>query len=330
MYNVIILGATSNICSIRVFDNLNNLSCKIESIICYGSKNWTTNYFLDNHYKKKVVIKNEDKLINKIKFISGKYNKEFYDNLLFNLINDKTIIYVSTPHSCYKDILTFLKFVNKNYKLILEKPLAINFNEYNDIKNLFSNKVFMIDHFLYKRDIINIINNYKNNEFRSVKLQFNYKDDVEDRLGYFDNVGFFIDMFQSHFLSIIYLLIGDKIKNFENVDIIRNLRKQYKSYGGKNNVDTYFYLEFKYENTIYIFEAGKAMTNESKNVYIDGKKFQIKNYQNEYEIYFDDIFNDRIDNSLIYYNEYFWKITDMINNDFKENCKLEYYEKNNL
>ena len=153
---------------------------------------------------------------------------------------------------------------------------------------------------------------------------------MEDRLGYFDNVGFFIDMFQSHFLSIIYLLIGDKIKNFENVDIIRNLRKQYKSYGGKNNVDTYFYLEFKYENTIYIFEAGKAMTNESKNVYIDGKKFQIKNYQNEYEIYFDDIFNDMIDNSLIYYNEYFWKITDMINNDFKENCKLEYYEKNNL
>ena len=38
----------------------------------------------------------------------------------------------------------------------------------------------------------------------SVSYARNYTDDVEKRIGYFDNTGFFIDMFQSHFLSILY------------------------------------------------------------------------------------------------------------------------------
>ena len=326
--DLLIFGSTSNICAIRVFDNLNKLDKSINKIYCYGSKNWSTDDFLTEHFNKKVKLSNINKIKSKINYICGKYSLEHYENLLTTLVSENTIIYVSTPHTCYKDIIQFVNGTGKNCKLVLEKPLAINYTEFNDIKSLFSKNIFMIDHFLFKQDVINLIKSTKNKKFKSIRFQFNYTDDVEDRLGYFDNVGFFIDMFQSHFLSIIYYLIGDEIKDLENLNIIRNIRKKYKGYGGKNNnIDTYFYLEFEFNNVLYIFEAGKAMKVESKKINLDNVEFKINNYHNEYELYFKDLFNNKIDSNLIYLHEYFWKVTDKINKDFFSNCKIGNYVK---
>ena len=49
------------------------------------------------------------------------------------------------------------------------------------------------------------------------------------------------------------------------MNIIKNIRKQYINYGGKNNKDTYFYVELNVNNITYIFEAGKAMLKSEKN-----------------------------------------------------------------
>lgn len=328
--DILIFGSTSNICAIRVYDNLNKLTNSINRIYCYGSRKWTTNEFIDLHYLKKVKITNIDEIKSKITYISGKYNIDGYNNSFTDIINDNMIIYVATPNSCYNDILNFVNKTNKKCKVVLEKPLATNFNQFKDLSKFFTSNTSVIDHFLYKQDIINLINCNKGKEFKSVRFQFNYTDDVEDRLGYFDNAGFFIDMFQSHFLSVIYCLIGDEIKDFESLDIIRNIRKTYIGYGGKNNVDTYFYLEFKFKNTIYIFEAGKAMKEESKRIYLDNIEFKINNYHNEYELYFTDLFNNKLDSNLIYLHEYFWKITDKINRDFHSNSKYGSYIKNSF
>lgn len=326
--DILIFGSTSNICAIRVYDNLNKLKNSINRIYCYGSRKWTTKEFIDLHYLKKVKITNVDEIKSKITYISGKYNINDYNNLLTHLINDSMIIYVATPNLCYNDILSFVNKIKKKCKLVLEKPLALNYNQFKDLSNLFTNNTYVIDHFLYKQDIINLIKFNKVKELKSVRFKFNYTDDVEDRLGYFDSAGFFIDMFQSHFLSIVYYLIGDDIKDFLSLDIIRNIRKTYIGYGGKNNVDTYFYLEFKFKNTIYIFEAGKAMKEESKRIYLDNIEYKINNYNNEYELYFLDLFNDKIDSNLIYLHEHFWKITDKINNDFHNNSVYGSYIKN--
>ena len=85
----------------------------------------------------------------------------------------------------------------------------------------------MIDHFLYKKDVINVIKKYKNRDFCTIKLQFNYVDDFEERINYIDKVGFFIDMFQSHYLNIIYLIIGEEINNLTTANIIKNIKQQY-------------------------------------------------------------------------------------------------------
>ena len=325
--DLLIFGATSNICAIRVFDNLNKLHNSIKNIYCYGSRSWSTEDFLIEHYKKKVKLSEVDKIKNKITYVKGKYLLGYYESLLSKLVNENTLIYVATPHTCYSDIIQFVNGTDKNCKLVLEKPLAVNYNEFSDIKSLFSKNIFMIDHFLYKQDVIDLIKNNKNRKFKSVRFQFNYTDDVEDRLGYFDNIGFFIDMFQSHFLGILYYLIGDEIKNLENLNIIRNIRKKYNGYGGKNNIDTYFYLEFEFNNVLYIFEAGKAMKVESKKIYLDNIEFKINNYHNEYELYFKDLFSNKIDSELIHLHEHFWKITDKVNKDFSSNCEIGNYIK---
>ena len=49
--DLIIFGSTSNICKIRVFDNLNNISNLFHNIYCYGFENWTQKDFID-YFKK--------------------------------------------------------------------------------------------------------------------------------------------------------------------------------------------------------------------------------------------------------------------------------------
>lgn len=325
--NIIVLGSTSNICAIRVFNNLNNITEKINKIYCYGMEKWNTDDFLNDHFFKKVKINSHDTISKKIIFLSGTYDYDNYKKILSRDIITNAIIYVSTPPICYNDILNYFNNDNSHNKLLLEKPLSLNYKEFLYIKPFLTKKTNVIDHFLYKQDIINIIELYKNKTFQNFKIQFNYTDDVEDRLGYFDKVGFFIDMFQSHFLSIVYSLINIELYDFLNMNIIKNIRKQYIDYGGKNNKDTYFYVEIKVNNTTYIFEAGKAMLKSEKKITIDGYEFVINNYENEYEIYFNNIINDSITVNLVEQQEIFWNITELLQ---KKNNTLEYYSKNAL
>ena len=185
--------------------------------------------------------------------------------------------------------------------------------------------IAMIDHFICKRDVLNVVETYKNSKVTDICIRFLYADDVEDRLGYFDKTGFFIDMFQSHFLSIIYLLIGKRINKMLTCSILSNERKQYISYGGANEVDTYFYVEMKSEDLRVRVEAGKAMKRTIKELTINHKKYEINNHNDEYKIFFEGIMDDSIENMLPH-QELFWKITESVAQGVSEN--LKYYAKN--
>tara|TARA_A100001015_G_scaffold316636_1_gene431485 strand:- start:1982 stop:3001 length:1020 start_codon:yes stop_codon:yes gene_type:complete len=324
--DILILGSTSNICAKRVFDNLNNLHSKINTIYCYDMKNMSELKF-HKYIKTNVKIQNKNMILNKIKYIYGNFNLTEYEKKIKNILHQKLIIYVSIPPFCYECIVQFFKDNNNYNKLILEKPLALDYNNYCILKPLFTENVYVIDHFLYKRDIKRVIEYYKTREINKIKIKFLYENDVEDRLGYFDNVGFFIDMFQSHYLSILYYLIGiDKIEKLLKMDINTNIRKQYNNYGGKNNIDTYFYVELKDDKHTYIFEGGKAMVKEEKILEINDLTYTINNYNDEYELYFNDLIDENVNESMIKYHDIFWKITEYINNNKKNN--ISFYDKN--
>lgn len=330
MYNIIILGSTSNICANRVFKNINKISNLIDKIYCFGFEQWDTPMFLD--YFSKNVSMNDDLITHKIKFLSGEYNLISYNRILKNIISKNTIIYVATPAFCYPDIISFVNSLKDfQIKLVLEKPLALDYNNFKKLLPLFTKNISMIDHFLFKYDIIKIINTYKHKEFRLFKIAFIYKDDVESRLGYYDIAGCFIDMFQSHYLAILYSIIADKIIDFkDNMVIVKNVRKRYDNYGGVNKIDTYFYLEILWSGITLIFESGKAFESEKKIIQIDNEEYTIKNYENEYELFFKDLIENKNDNSLIFKSEVFWNITNIINEDFYKNNTIGRYTNFNL
>ena len=328
MEKLIILGSTSNICANRVFNNLNNLNY-FKTIICYGYEKWTTDDFITKHFFKNVVLTNKDKISKKIKFISGEYNLESYRKNLLKFVTNNTIIYVSTPPICYTDILNFNKILLENItlNLILEKPLCLNLDEYQCINKLLEKNVIVSDHFIYKNDIIKLFN-YKE-EIKKIEVHFLYTDDVENRLGYFDKVGFFLDMFQSHFMSIIYKINDSLIS--KDLKIKKNIRKRYENYGGKNNIDTYFYVEYLINGVTLIFEAGKAMKTSEDYIIINSKKYEVLGKKNEYYNLFKDVIDNKIDYNYLKYQEKFWEITDIIANDYNDsNHKMEIYKKNSI
>ena len=225
--DVLILGSTSNICAIRVFDNLNNLHHKINNIYCYDMVKMNNDGFI-NYVKTNVTISQPCQIYNKINYIYGQFNVDYYECLIKPLIHKKLIIYVAVPPFCYKDIAIFFYKYNYFYhSLILEKPLSLNYINYKALQPHLLNNTYVMDHFLYKKDIQKIIKKYKDTDINFFKISFLYQCDVEDRLRYFDNVGFFIDMFQSHYLSILYCIIGNKIYNLINADIVKIIKKQY-------------------------------------------------------------------------------------------------------
>lgn len=181
----------------------------------------------------------------------------------------------------------------------------------------------MIDHFLYKRDIQKIIN-LKIDNIKKIKFIFLYDDDVEDRLGYFDKTGFFIDMFQSHLLSILYLLIGEDINKIFKSKITID-RKQYINYGGTNKqVETYFNLNISFDDIYISMEIGKAMKYIKKQIIINDNVYTINDYKDEYFMFFDNIENNI---NILDQQEIFWKITEFIKLHFKH---ISYHKKNNF
>ena len=316
--DIIIIGCTSNICKIRVFDNLYNLYEKINKIYCVSSRNYSQTDW--KNYIHTININNN--IINKMEYIECKYNLEDYNLKLSNIVKENTYIYVSTPPICYKELILFRNNIRKG-NLILEKPLAINYEEFKNIEHLLNEKINMIDHFVYKKDIQKIIN-MNIQQIKEIKFIFFYNDDVEDRLGYFDKTGFFIDMFQSHLLSILYLIIGDDIEKIfkSNIDIER---KQYENYGGKNKeIDTYFHIKMIHNDIKISMNIGKAMSYIKKQIIINDEIFDIGDYKNEYYLFFNNIKNDI---NIINKQDKFWKITEFIKSHFKD---ISFYKKNNF
>ena len=119
-------------------------------------------------------------------------------------------------------------------------------------------------------------------------------------------------MFQSHFLSILFLLNKNIIKNLLNSSILKFYKKQYNNFGGNKNIDTYFYLELKLNDIILIFESGKKMKIKEKFIIIDNNKFKINDYENEYELFFKDFILNINFKNIILKQELFWKITNYI------------------
>ena len=209
--------------------------------------------------------------------------------------------------------------------MLFEKPFASNFDNYCCIEKYINNNTILVDHFLYKKDIVRLANKYKNSKISSFEIKFLYSDDVENRLGYFDKTGLFKDMFQSHYLSVLYLFLKEDILKLMNCNIKKNIRKKYNNYGGKNLIDTYFYLEVEVDDLVLVFESGKAV-KDKREIKINNSVYTINSYEDEYNIMFNNVLCGT-HNNTINMQPLFWKIFSKFEDEFIKNSTIGNYEK---
>lgn len=205
-------------------------------------------------------------------FISGFADKLFYEDLgkdydtdygqLQRRISelgtkyqteDNCIFYLSTPPSLYEMVAKNLsdKSLNDESKgwkrLIVEKPFGYDLESAKNLNNALhryfkESQIFRIDHYLGKETVQNLLVTrfansifeplWNRNYIHHVEITNAETVGVEKRGGYYDKSGALRDMFQSHLLQIVALVVmepplsadAEEIRN-EKLKALKSLRK---------------------------------------------------------------------------------------------------------
>ena len=253
-----------------------------------------------------------DKFINNIIFIKGNYDdintcikikKIIYEN---SSENPSIISYHGVPDfisiQISENLLKIFKY--EDIKILLEKPIGVNLDKYNEYKNILNmndiNKFYFIDHYLNKQKIslFNTINNLSDyfNKYYEIEINILENHDIDNRLEYFLSQGLLNDMFQSHINSMLKILFGNII--FTDNFILENvIIGQYESDNINDpNIDTYFKLIYKYNDLKIVINCGKKMKIKEKNIIFKMKNKNLNNI-------ISDIENDTLINDIITYDD---------------------------
>lgn len=242
--------------------------------------------------------------ISKVHLISApEHTEESYQELadFLNKFTDfQNVYYFSTPSSAFGDIAQTLKkcgLVNKNSKVVLEKPLGYSLESSNQINDRISlafseNQIYRIDHYLGKETVQNLmVLRFTNNLFEkawncenidNVQITVSESLGVGSRAGYYDNSGALLDMIQNHLLQLLclvameppHILEADQVRNeklkvlhalrfFNKKTVVTDTVKGQYTRGNINGSEVNSYLEDieKYASKTETFVAIKAFVD---------------------------------------------------------------------
>ena len=336
-FNLIIFGASGDLASLKLFPAIYELALQkrfAKDFKIYGFARSQMDdkkfrqLFADSvkkHTDKKIFNqKILDELLEHVFYHQGSYDdKTDYETLAERLLkthkNKKicNLAFFAIPPVVFKPVVRNLATVKKKLgcmELILEKPFGQDRKSAGElfqfITNHFDkNDLYLIDHYLgkaavrsilplrYNNAILNLL--LKGNAISNIQISALEKDGVEERIGFFDNVGTIKDMMQSHLLQILALLtmsmpVKQEVHNIrrEKGDVLSALRRdpkcgvvlgQYKSYKNQKGVKkgsktpTFAALKFFidliewYEVPIYI-RTGKRLSHKHTYIVIEFKK----------------------------------------------------------
>ena len=203
----------------------------------------------------------------------------------------KNIFYMSVPsQSIFECIEPYHDFVLENRPtFVVEKPHGINEINFNVLKNFFSDNHILAlynDHYIAKVPDKLPVKGYKPNK---IEIIIHERNGVDDRMTYFDNVGIIFDMYQSHVVVLLSIVLSEcleqsKTEILEGLSEIQPLimdTSQYIGYSGK--APTYCKIYLKYNDIEIIASCGKKMPENIKEIYIDDKIIELDNKSNPYE-----------------------------------------------
>jgi len=347
--NIVIFGISGDISNKKVipglyelFTELENNNNNINNIIGYGRTKFTEKSYIDMIKYNKNIDNPSDEFLNLFSYISGQYNelegyKKIYDKLSDGY-NKKILFYFGIPSQLTPNCMNLINDCgfNDNFecKYMIEKPVGNNLTKSNQIfesiyNTIQENQLFIVDHYLAKTSIYN--NSFDGN-IKSLNIYLNEKEDVNHRISYFDEVGIFKDMVQSHVMVIFLFLIPDIFNKYEKIKINNVKMGQYIDYSGQKKVNTFIRLNLNYNGIDITIETGKKLKKNRKEIiYVTQDnvkkyiKLKSKNYGKEYKILFQDVFLNKKEKFLTNDNiKYFWLVSDHIWDRIKD-TELFYY-----
>jgi len=147
------------------------------------------------------------------------------------------LAYFSIPPTAFSDVAHNLcrgGVHNKDipFRCIVEKPVGHNLKSFQEIKKELlecfkEEEIYLLDHYLGKEAVRNIFylrlvnpiveRLFANKLIHHVEIEASESSGLEGRAGYFEQVGTFRDMFQSHLLMIASLLTMDLVEKDESI-----------------------------------------------------------------------------------------------------------------
>lgn len=274
-----------------------------------------------------------ENLTKHVHYITGQYNNlNDFKNLKQEIKkltkkNLPHLAYFSVPPIAFQDIIKNLgetKSKNEDIRLILEKPFGQDTQSATELFHYVARyfneeQVYLLDHYLGKPGVQSILNLRHNNrllnlmmkgpEIANIQITAFEEVGVENRIGYFDQVGTIKDMFQSHLLQIL-ALITMSIPIIENTEGLHREKYsilsamkfieskknivlgQYESYTKQKDVpknsqtETFAAMrlfidrESWYKRPIYI-RTGKRLNKKHTYVVVELKKFAFQPKEQE-------------------------------------------------
>lgn len=221
---------------------------------------------------------------------------------------EKLVIFLSLPPTVYESTIESIYNIGltgSNVSIIIEKPFGRDLEssrelEQNILKYYPKESIYLIDHYLAKEPVQNIlIFRFANRIFEpiwnrehveSIEINCSEEIGIEDRAKYFDQSGIIRDMIQSHLLQLLTILTMDspytseahdvtdrKIEILKNLRVVNVSKGQYKGYREEKGVDpnssieTYGEIEFRIESyrwrDVPIFiKTGKALSRRGTEI----------------------------------------------------------------
>jgi len=341
----IIFGASGDLARIKLFPSIYDLyiNNKLDAdFLIYGfarSKNTEEEFrkFFEKSIRDKRKNINESALKNlleKIYYVCGQYNDINDYHKLFDEIKKhqfthkiRKIAYFSVPPQVFKDLINNLGQVKtdtkENIKLVIEKPFGEDGSSarklFHSVSKYFNeDDIYLLDHYLgktgvqsilplrYDNSILNLM--LKGNAIKNIQITIKEEVGIDQRAGYFDQVGIIKDMFQSHLLQILalitmYIPVVYNPRNIqrEKYNILSALRYpnetqkiilgQYATYRTEKDVPassltpTFVAMELFidqvdfYKVPIYI-RAGKKLNSRSAYIVVEFKKLPFQQDKN--------------------------------------------------
>ncbi len=270
--SIIIFGSTGDLVKRKILPSLfylfENKIIENSKIFCIGRQNINIEdyikliepIFLESINKNS---KNIKEFYKNIFYIKADFDCEDCNNVRpvitlnekkFNL--NSRLFYLSLPANAFKKTVLTIhkeKLINKKSKVLIEKPFGEDLKSSVELdmflKKYFEEKqIHIIDHYLAKEVLINILkfrkinyikNIFDNKNIEKININIFEKVSVEGRCDFYNRTGAIKDFFQNHILQLISLLFLDINKKninkekdlvLKNLEIKKIILKQYKDY----------------------------------------------------------------------------------------------------